>query len=353
MQDPKKSNQVTSGSSLTSGLSSKVQSPLLIDTNTQPQYQQPQTQQMNYRVMGIDEWLKKEAPRKLGEAMDRLKLDPSKMGRNLELLPVDELVFEKKRVKNELKCYDSAFQSLFGRLPVRQEKEPMRPLYVFYKKLKQILSKMGSGSGSKNNESTSVILRNENSNSGYINTLTVRQQQQQQQPQLSHQSSVNTSTGHSAGNSISGGLSRGNSHSTSLTSHSRDEYPNVLQSNHMGINQVHGYSIQQQQNSAAGAVNNGKGSNAAGGITSMEANKKLSELRAQRSELRDKLHKYQADFTKTNNRKIKYHKDIAPVESEYQRYKEIKNEIARLEGVLGIPSTAASGGGGGAWSLRD
>jgi len=43
-------------------------------------------------------------------------------------------------VKNELKHYDESFKSNFGRFPNRYEKEPMRPLYVYYKKLKQAIS---------------------------------------------------------------------------------------------------------------------------------------------------------------------------------------------------------------------
>jgi len=39
-------------------------------------------------------------------------------------------------VKNELKVYDQAFVTKFGRVPNRAEKEPMRNLYMFYKKLK-------------------------------------------------------------------------------------------------------------------------------------------------------------------------------------------------------------------------
>lgn len=48
---------------------------------------------------------------------------------------------EKKRVKNELKVYDQAFQSKFNRIPSRSEKEPMRNLYMYYKRLKQAIVK--------------------------------------------------------------------------------------------------------------------------------------------------------------------------------------------------------------------
>jgi len=60
----------------------------------------------------------------------------------------------------------------------------------------------------------------------------------------------------------------------------------------------------------------------------------LEGLKVKRSQLREKLHNYQIEFTKNHNRKIRYHKDIEPVEEEYKRYKEIKNEIARIESLL-------------------
>jgi len=40
---------------------------------------------------------------------------------------------------------------------------------------------------------------------------------------------------------------------------------------------------------------------------------------------------YQDEFYKTHNRKIKYHKDVLPVEREYKEYKELKKEIVKLE----------------------
>jgi hypothetical protein len=48
----------------------------------------------------------------------------------------EEINIEKKRVKNELKHYDQAFVAKFNRPPNRTEKEPMRQIYMYYKKLK-------------------------------------------------------------------------------------------------------------------------------------------------------------------------------------------------------------------------
>jgi chromosome segregation ATPase len=128
---------------------------------------------------------------------------------------------EKKNVKNELKHYDTCFKTCYGRLPKREEKEPMRPLYMYYKRIKQTMSKK-----------------------------------------------------------------------------TPDSRPS-------------------QANREA-------------------ATKSLISLRQERNELRTKLHSFQHEFSRTNNRKIRYHKDISPVEGEYKRYKEVKLEITKYESMLSV-----------------
>ena len=54
---------------------------------------------------------------------------------------LDDLQNEKKKVKNELKVYDQDFINKFKRAPNRSEKEPMRNLYMYYKRLKQYIDK--------------------------------------------------------------------------------------------------------------------------------------------------------------------------------------------------------------------
>ena len=61
----------------------------------------------------------------------------------IEGLTVDGLANEKKKVKNELKNYDNDFNNNFKKMPNHEEKEPLRPLYVYYKKLKEALTRRG------------------------------------------------------------------------------------------------------------------------------------------------------------------------------------------------------------------
>lgn len=70
-------------------------------------------------------------------------------GRHLATQSIPDLSNEKKRVKNELKVYDNAFLQQFKRIPSRSEKEPMRNLYMYYKRLKQAIVKKQAGGGAQ------------------------------------------------------------------------------------------------------------------------------------------------------------------------------------------------------------
>ena len=168
------------------------------------------------------DWVKVEGKQKLEQSLRKLKLDyTATNGRDLGVKTYEDLVTEKKKVKNELKNYDTNFKNIFGRAPRREEKEPMRPLYFYYKKLKLALSKRAN-----------------------------------EKPQTKKMSKEETT-------------------------------------------------------------------------------RRIEELKKERSELKATLHNFQQEFSQTNHRRIRYHKDIAPVENEYKRYKEVKAELSKLEGSEG------------------
>ena len=59
-------------------------------------------------------WLMSDAKGKLQEAVTKLNLDSSKInGKHLPSLGIEDLLNEKKKVKNELKYYDQAFMTRF------------------------------------------------------------------------------------------------------------------------------------------------------------------------------------------------------------------------------------------------
>lgn len=207
----------------------------------------------------IETWLWIDGPAFLNDSLKKLKLDLGQINKSfVEKMGVSELEEKKKAVKNELKKYDFLFESTFNRLPLRNEKEPLRPIYIFYKLIKQYLEK-------------AQIIPNNYS------------------PNISKDSNNNYS-----GNS----KSFENHKKLKLDTSETNKQEKPLK---MNIN---------------------------------ELRKRLEELKKMKNDLRNKLHSFQTNFTKDNNRKIKYHKDIAPVEDDYKTYKEIKMEIQKIEELL-------------------
>lgn len=185
-----------------------------------------------------EEWLSYNAPLLLNESLKKLSLDLKIIDeRNLDMLSRDELLEEKRRVKNELKRYDGCYQVSFGKFPGRQEKEPMRPLYIYYKRLKQAIMRA-----------------------------------QANLPQTGRRRGSNTSSGQ---------------RQTNNNSNASQDY--------------------------------------------LDAVEQLEKLRKQRAELRKKLEKYQFEFIKNNNRRIRYRQDIEDVEDDYNLYKSLKEDIKILE----------------------
>lgn len=64
---------------------------------------------------------------------------------------------------------------------------------------------------------------------------------------------------------------------------------------------------------------------------SIDIQKKFSELKQERKDLRVKLDKFQKEFEQNHKRKIRFSKDIAPVSQDFKRYKDLKGELAKFE----------------------
>ncbi|PHJ24761.1 hypothetical protein CSUI_001395 [Cystoisospora suis] len=73
---------------------------------------------------------------------------------------------------------------------------------------------------------------------------------------------------------------------------------------------------------------------------------RLTRLQQEKKVLRTKLLAYQADFVAETGRVVQLYKDIAPIEREYRRYKEVKQEILRLLEKQKTGCSTNSNGGG-------
>jgi len=200
-------------------------------------------------------WSAEDGRQRLLQALHRLDLSESHVAHpNLDRMGRHEFGAEKRRVKQELKRYDAEFRKQFGRLPSHTEKEPMRPLYVYYRRLKTMLAQVEQSRLGRNSR-TGVI-----------------------------------------------GAQRSQESLTTI--------PDMDETPHAGK----------------------KGQDKEDQISALEV--RIENLQSEKAAVRAKLQTFQEKFVGENNRKIRFHKDILPIEREYRMYKNLKEDIEKAEQQL-------------------
>lgn len=215
-------------------------------------------------VMGIGpvvNWSHDQGRKRLEEALARLDcaedlLAHPKVNRKNKL----ELSAEKRRVKQELKRYDAEFRKQFLRLPTHTEKEPMRPLYIYYRRLKAMIT------------------------------------QAEQQDK--------TSAGRRGSGANLGSDDEGGGQGFGPPRESLEDLPSRRTGTNITVDQ----------------------------IAAIEA--RIDSLQSEKGAVRAKLQSFQEKFVSENNRKIRFHKDILPIEREYRMYKTLKDDISKAESQL-------------------
>lgn len=66
----------------------------------------------------------------------------------------------------------------------------------------------------------------------------------------------------------------------------------------------------------------------------LQLQNKIEDFKKERGNLRVKLDQFRKQFEQQYNRKIKFKRDIKDVEGEFKRYKDLKDEIGKLEKML-------------------
>jgi len=291
--------------------------------------------------------------------MRRLNIDDQRIkSKNLINFGVDYLQSEKAKVKAELKKYDNDFLESFNRLPNRTEKEVMRPLYMYYKNLKNSIdlknnldSKSG-GSGTYSRHNTSGSVKSSSSTSS----------KKQEVANMNNSNMAIMGTN----NEVATNISDINISEINLSAYKspkedrRFTSPSSSTSSNQG-KEIKEFSREKRSSSASSASSlisntDSKGSdivsfddNAGGSFKkfyNISKDKKLSKneligfekeldgIRKDQHALKQKLHAYQKEFYEVHNRRVKYYKDIIGIEYEYQKYKDNKNKIKELEEIL-------------------
>jgi hypothetical protein len=232
-------------------------------------------QQLQPPSQNISQWLQVDAKQKLKESMIKIGIDVGQVsGNHLQNYSVKALENEKRRVKNELKIYDQQFSGQFGRMPDKDEKQPMKPLYMYYKRLKMYIDRKSSMAAASQN----------------INQTASR------------------------GSSVD---------STALSQGSRlSQQPAEVVVKPTAVLNPEEAAPQAEKVLQKYLISN-----------KLELQKKVHDLKSERAKLRQQLDLFQKNFIESNNRKIKYTTDIQPVQGEFKRYKDLKSDIIKLEEV--------------------
>eukprot|EP01054_Gregarina_sp_Poly1_P010751 Gregarina_sp_Poly_1__10750@NODE_81_length_15589_cov_30_056114_g69_i0_p3_GENE_NODE_81_length_15589_cov_30_056114_g69_i0NODE_81_length_15589_cov_30_056114_g69_i0_p3_ORF_typecomplete_len444_score79_16BEX/PF04538_12/0_0089Myosin_tail_1/PF01576_19/5_8e03Myosin_tail_1/PF01576_19/0_06Snapin_Pallidin/PF14712_6/0_32MscS_porin/PF12795_7/3_5e03MscS_porin/PF12795_7/0_13_NODE_81_length_15589_cov_30_056114_g69_i01132512656 len=154
---------------------------------------------------------------------------------------------EKRRIKFILRKYDLTFEKAFGQPPSRVEKEPMRVVYVYYRKVKLAIDKVAANP-------------------------------------------VPVAASPEFANSAAG-----------------DEQP--------------ADGSKKQLTSSSSSLNQ---------APLEELERKLEKMTTQKVVLAKRLQSFQESFEKRNGRRIRYHRDIVEIDSDYRKYKKLRAHVLQL-----------------------
>ena len=284
----------------------------------------------------------------------------------------------KKKVKEELKLYDNMFYQTFKKFPTRAEKEPLRPLYMYYKKLKQ-----GIEYATKQRKSSvaNSVKEDEFSKAKQL-VVNVKQRRSYDASQptetdaisdvddtvlqpviIAHPNNANVSL--TSNNSSQNNFRRlAKKHLKGYNSQNQNSHREILGGKNKVIQPYSEVKVLGEKVGKGGKmVNSARGSkvntlsdeinkencdskhsqNSSKGesVSRAELDKQIKDLVKrrekmikERKKLRSVLDQFQNAFLLQHGRKIKYMHDVKEVQTEYSKYKSLKTDIAKAEEKL-------------------
>ena len=290
--------------------------------------------------------------RKYEESLKRLQINEKMIASRtlITQMNLEQLVNEKARVKQELKKYDEDFYSVFKTKPAKENKEVMKPLYYYYQKIKLEISKKSSN----NETNTETIIRNERQNS----TKTVSTQSTFPSTMTYDNSTIGQESTY-GNNSLNSNLNTNQMQiennrtnkftlNTNNNTYHNNTKSNIINNINSTTNNTNYNVFHRKANSGGGISNNTQKPKKEEFITNKTIKKRsLSKeeinaleqeyftIKNEQNNLTQMLRNYQNEFQKTNNRKVKWAKDIKPVEKEYNKYKKNKERINQIKELFG------------------
>lgn len=314
----------------------------------------------------------KEGRKKLEESLRRLGIDESRTrSKNLINFGVDFLIAEKTKVKSELKRFDNEFAEMFNRQPNRIEKEIMRPLYMYYKNLKNVLDTKHKGgyvsknqqkesdtglnnnyvqnnkkidsvnsqlkqdignqrSGSIDDNNSKKTANNNNNNNNVYSFNQIYSKNETPVIQESTKTSSNTSQKEKSGHSISTLIGNNNnsfSHNKELKNNDKKHTDNSDKDTDFLL-------LLEAKDSDKRSNSHSYKDKKFTKIELVQMEKEFDVLKKGQIELKQKLHDYQKEFYDIHNRRVKFYRDIIGVEKEYQSYKDNKIRMRDIQQIL-------------------
>ena len=293
--------------------------------------------------------------KKYEESLKRLQISEKMIASKtlISQMNLDQLINEKARVKQELKKYDEDFYHIFKTKPAKENKEVMKPLYYYYQKIKLEITKK-----SNNNEQNSETMIRKNNNQGnnqnninYINNTnnqnTFPSTISYNESTLIQESTYGNNTTNSNQNQIE------NNRTNKFTMNNNTYHNNIKNNNNVNMNNNNYNVFHRKANSGGGISNNNNNQKIKKEEFIINKNKKRSlskeeinaleqeyfTIKNEQNNLTQMLRNYQNEFQKTNNRKVKWAKDIKPVEKEYNKYKMNKERIKQIKELFGYIET--------------
>lgn len=232
---------------------------------------------------------------------------------------LQRLQVTKKRLKQELKAYNSAFATHFGRQPFKQDKEPLRPVYMHYQLIKQMIGQLSPGAteGSITAAADSPSAAPARTPSGAATAA-----QPDDSSSVTSRKTIESDKGSRKGRSAR--MKEGRTASRSPTGARRQVYsgggprsPVQAKAGERRGSQLTAYErLQQMQQRRE------------------EMTAQLNQLQRDRRVLGDKLAAYHQRFKQEHGRPLRLKTDIAPVQHEYNLFVETTKQIDALAYAL-------------------
>ena len=317
------------------------------NNNKQNNQNNPNNQNnQNQEMMSPKQWCATVGKKKYEESLHRLKINERMIGSKtlLNEMNLSQLTSEKARVKQELKKYDEDFYQVFKSKPTKENKEIMKPLYYYYQKIKIVISKKTNDQNSSESE---TIVRNEmHNNNSHLNNNS--NNQSIIPSTLSYNESILTQeASYTTNTDLASNTSDSNRQSKISYMNNNNNNNNMNNPGNNKTNNNNYIIFHRKANSGGGMSSNSQIKAEDFNVNKNHQKRSLSKeeinaleqeyftIKKEQNNLTQMLRNYQNEFQKTNNRKVKWTKDIKPVEKEYNKYKANKERIRQIKELFG------------------